>query len=125
MTSTTKARKAVATPEPLPTHAQGLELFQAVKNALLLAGWTQLRVDTLLNPLSGPKRNAMTVRHHFDHGVWELYYEADRYWNPHGTPVRTAKIRTDRPGPLPSVEQIINELFGPEVGKYFPMTTTS
>jgi hypothetical protein len=120
MTSTTKTRKPAPKPEPLPTHAQGLELFQQVKRTLQLAGWEQLRVDTLVAPDQTPgDRYRLTVRHHFDHGVWELYYETDRYWASDLPPLRVCReIRLDRP--LPSVERVINELFGPEVRRYFP-----
>lgn len=119
----------------LPTHEQGLARFDEVIARLLEAGFTRHRVDTLQHPLDAAvtdRRQQMTVRHHFTHGEWELFYEPDRTWTPasrsqvvivsgnHAHPVlnRTVRIRLDRP--LPSVEAVISELFGPVCGRYFP-----
>lgn len=118
MATTTKP----ADPAPvLPTHAQGLALFQAVIDALQIAGWVRVRVDTFNHPSNADqRRSAMTVRHHYDHGTWELYYERDKYWNRDARPTSVARIRLDRE--LPPVETVINELFGPHIGRYFPAT---
>ena len=111
------------TPAPaLPTREQGLELFQAVIDTLQVAGWERHRIDTFRHPANADQlRSGMTVRHHYDHG-WELFYERDKYFNRDARPVHTAYIRLDRP--LPTVEQVINQLFGAHVGRYFPETDT-
>lgn len=119
MTAATDARPDDA--PALPTHEQGFKLFQAVLDSLQLAGWERVRVDTFRHPSNADQlRSGMTVRHHYDHGTWELYYERDRYWNRDAKPTHVAKIRLDRP--LPEVATVVNELFGPHVGRYYPAT---
>lgn len=126
MTAATRKRTAQPPAEPvLPTHAQGLALFEQVLADLEAAGWYRARVDTFYHPANATQnRSAFTVRHHYDHGSWELYYEPDRYWNRNGVPskTRTARIRLDRPLPQDGSAQVINDLFGPEAGRYFPAT---
>lgn len=118
----TTATGTDTSPAPaLPTHAQGLALFQAVIDTLQLAGWERHRIDTFRHPSNADQlRSGMTVRHHFDHG-WELFYERDRYFNRDARPTNTVVIRLDRP--LPEVATVINQLFGAHVGRYFPMTS--
>lgn len=101
---------------PLPTHAQGLQLFQEVLDCLEAAGWIKYRVDTYVRP--GHARDGMTVRHHYDHGTWEIWFEKDRYWYPTQRldTVRRALIRTDRP--LPTIRETLSQLFGPEFVTY-------
>lgn len=116
MASTKTPRRSAPAPTPvekatLPTHEQGLALFDQVLHELERIGWERHRVDTLWH-VSNPaeRRDAPTIRHHYDHGVWELYYEPDKYWNPESVPERTVKIRLDRP--LPAVAQVRDELLG-------------
>lgn len=123
-TTVRRSKPASDTPEPtLPTHAQGLALFDAVIVELEHGGWVRGRVDTLNHPTHNPEPLAdrFTIRHHYDHGVWELYFEPDRYWTkvPHPDS-RTARIRIDRPGPLPTAHAVIADLLGPRTGRYFP-----
>lgn len=98
-----------------PTHAQGYDLFLRVVTALRSAGWRQLRVDTLVWG-DADDREAKTVRHHYDHGVWEFHFEADRYWRPLAKPLRTARIKLS--GPLPTVRMVLSDLFGPDFTVY-------
>lgn len=95
---------------PLPTHGQGLRRFEEILECLESAGWIKYRVDTYVRPEHA--REGMTVRHHYDHGTWELWFEKDRYWFPQQAPtsVRRALIRLDRP--LPTVREALSQLFG-------------
>ena len=114
----------MATPPALPTHDEGYQRFQEVLDALKLAGWERLRIDTYQHPLDAeqPRHQRWTVRHHYNHGTWELHFEPDQYWNPGGIrhpETLVAKIRLDRP--LATVTDVICDLFGGRVGRYFPM----
>ena len=112
MTQTKPPRRSKPAPTPvLPTREQGLALFEQVLLELQACGWERHRVDTLRHLDTGDSdRHAMTIRHHYDHGVWELYFEPDKYWQPDATALRIVRIRTDRPGPLPTPAQIRDEL---------------
>ena len=105
-------------PEPL-THQQGLNVFDNILERLARAGWTRLRVDTLVHHSteSDDPRIRWTVRHRYDHGVWEFHYEPDAYWRrgqkPHPS-ARVAKLRLDRPE---TVAGILSQLFGTRVRK--------
>ena len=101
----------------LPTaHALGLQRFGEVIAQLEKWGWRRLRVDTLVweadqtNPRAFP-----TVRHHYDHGVWELYYELDKYWNPAIAPFNVARLNQ---ADLPTVDQVLAQLFGMHLERY-------
>lgn len=101
----------VVEPVDLPNHQQGLACFDSVLEMLHMQGWNQHRVDTLRHATADPTdRKAETIRHHYDHGVWELSLEPDKYWNPAAKPIRVVKIRLDRPLPEPLV--ILEELLG-------------
>jgi len=89
-----------------PTHADGYAVFTDCIKLLYSLGWKPHRVDTLKHP-----NEVWTVRHHFTHGEWELYFEPDRYWNPHSTEGKLVKIRLDRP-PLPTATRVVGELLG-------------
>jgi hypothetical protein len=104
-----------AEPVAIP-HAEGLALFDTVLENLVAAGWIKYRVDTYVRP--GHARDSMTVRHHYDHGTWELWFEKDRYWfaqQPLST-VRRALIRLDRP--LPTPREVLSQLFGEQFTTY-------
>lgn len=108
MTNTTEQ----TAPLPLPTHTQALARFDEVIATLGLAGWKRHRVDTLIRlPLTG-NRDDWTIRHHYDHGTWELYFEIDKYWSGGQThpDARIAKIRMDRA--LPTINEVLSQLFG-------------
>ena len=116
MTQTQKPRRPKPAPtavEPavLPTHQQGLAHFNAVLDQLAIQGWIRHRVDTLRHKTADPAdREAETIRHHYDHGAWELYLEPDKYWDPAAKPIRVVKIRLDRP--LAEAANIVEELLG-------------
>lgn len=106
---------AVAPPTPpRATHREGYALFLEIMRQMHEAGWQRLRVDTYVHP-----RLIWTVRHHYCHDEWEFYYEPDRYWHPHGTEGKLVRVRLNRP-PLPSAEQIITGLLGPDVSAIWP-----
>jgi len=101
----------------LPTaHDLGLQRFGEVIAQLEKWGWRRLRVDTLVweadqtNPRAFP-----TVRHHYDHGMWELYYELDKYWNPAIAPFNVARLDQ---ADLPTVDQVLAQLFGMHLERY-------
>jgi hypothetical protein len=101
----------------LPTaHDLGLLRFDEVITRLEQLGWRRLRVDTLVweNGQTNP-RALPTVRHHYDHGVWELYYELDKYWNRDTSPLGTARINQ---GDLPTVDAVLTQLFGRHLKRY-------
>jgi hypothetical protein len=102
----------------LPTaHDLGLERFEQVIAQLEQMGWQRLRVDTLVwNSSQANPRALPTVRHHYDHGVWELYYELDRYWNRQDNkPISVARIHQNN---LPTVDQVLAQLFGRHLKRY-------
>lgn len=116
MTQTKPPRRSKPAPAavaaPLPTLEQGRALFHQVLLQLQNLGYERHRVDTLRHKEVAPDdRHAMTIRHHYDHGTWELYFEPDKYWNPSATPYRIVRIRTDRP--LATAQEIVQELVGP------------
>lgn len=110
MATKTPRRKAPAsTTVPLPTHEQGKALFDQVLLELQARGWERHRVDTLRHLRSpADSRDADTIRHHYDHGVWELYLEPDRYWAPNAKPIKLVKIRLDQP--LPTAAAVADQL---------------
>lgn len=108
-----------------PTHEQGLAIFNAVIERLQGAGFERLRVDTLQHYTDAgvkERTDRWTVRYHYTHGVWELFYEPDQTWSPASggkrPGSRLVRIRLDRK--LPTVEAVISDLFGPVYGRYFP-----
>jgi hypothetical protein len=105
-------------------HAEGLAVFDGVIGALEAQGWTRLRVDTLQHPQAADLSSDVpnTVRHHYSSGVWELYFEPDAYWRrgqATAAGARQVRIRLDRP-PLPTVPQVLSELFGPRYREFVP-----
>lgn len=113
---TTAALTAVAH----ASHADGLTVFDGVLGVLERAGWTRLRVDTLVHP-----DTPLTVRHHYSAGRWELHLEPDplhvfRGQASRGS-VRIAYI--DRWRALPTVGQVVDDLFGDRLDLSLPPTT--
>lgn len=100
---------ATAEPTPVATHQKALGYFQTVIEILEARGWRRHRVDTLRHMTSDPAdREAETIRHHYDHDVWELYLEPDKYWNPAARPIRTVYIRrSDLRDPAHYVEELL------------------
>lgn len=108
-----------------PTHEQGLAVFNEVIQRLQGAGFERLRVDTLQHYTDAglkERTDRWTVRHHYTQGVWELHYEPDQTWSPVSKGkhplARMVRIRLDKK--LPTTVEVIMELFGPAVGRYFP-----
>lgn len=102
----------------LPTaHDLGLQRFDEVIARLEQLGWRRLRVDTLVweADQANHPRALPTVRHHYDHGVWELYYELDRYWNHDTKPFSIARLDQ---ADLPTVNQVLAQLFGKHLRRY-------
>jgi len=101
----------------LPTaHDLGLRRFDEVIAQLQQLGWRRLRVDTLVWEHGQTDPRALpTVRHHYDHGVWELYYELDRHWNRDVSPLGAASINQ---ADLPAVNTVLDQLFGKHLQRY-------
>lgn len=103
-----------------PTREDAKRLFDAVIEVLRDHGWKQHRVDTLVHDANEGKRDRWTVRHQYVHGEWELHYEQDRNYVPAARRVsRTVRIRATN-GRLPSINEVLSELFGTDVRLYFP-----
>ncbi len=91
------------------THDEARTRFLEVIAWLQANGWEYARVDTLVRSGIDPSdRHQMTIRHHYDHGVWELSYEPHRYWDRASLPV--AVVSLNKYKPLETVEQIVHKL---------------
>lgn len=109
----------MTTPTTAPAYAPhdaGYAIFVQVIAVLASAGWTRQRVDTLAR-----EDHDWQVRHQFSAGCWELHFERGPDYQrtrggtlPVGAPSRVAKIDLRRP-PLPTAEQVISHLFGPNI----------
>lgn len=103
------------------SHPQGLAIFDQILAKLEQAGWTRHRIDTLVHHSTEADnpRTRWTVRHRYDHGVWEFHFEPDAYWRRGERPdpkARVARLRLDRPGT--TAEAVLSDLFGPNYKRF-------
>lgn len=91
--------------DPRDRHALAYAHFQKVIRLLKTDGWHYERIDTLVRDDADPRdRGQLTIRHHYDHGVWELTLEPNRYWDKAAKPIRIVRIdREKRLGPASKV----------------------
>jgi hypothetical protein len=100
-TSTTSPAGANgAQPKPLPTHAQGLALFDEVIKSLVDSGWTKLRVDTYVHDQAPD----WEIKHQHSAGTWELHLDVPG--------ARRRTVKWGRHHALPTITQVLSELFG-------------
>ena len=122
-TDVSEARLAEGDAPPMLTLQQHQQRRQAAYArfseaiaVLRTDGWDNLRVDTLVHPLDAdePMNERYTIRHHYSGGEWDLYYEHPRFVT------RRVRIRLGRE--LPTVGQMMSELYGTRLHLYRPLT---